>query len=363
MSQRNNIVPLLFSLILTLGLLGGGAWLVLRFLKSDVPPGIPLPTQGNDSDPSNTLPGTSQAPWPESGQSNLDFFAQVPAVPAGLFNYGGSTTWAPIRRDADPVIQAVWPNFRLRYTDPTSGTPGSGSGIRMLLNDQLVFSQSSRPINDSERQQAQNRGYQLEAIPVAIDGIALAVNPSLNIPGVTVQDVVDIYTGKITNWSQVGGPNLSITAYSRRPEDGGTVEYFVDEVLNGQNLGSNVELTRDTTDGLRKVGANPGGIYYASAPEIVGQCTVRPLPLSARGSDFIPPYQSPFAPLENCPAQRNVLNHGAFQTGTYPITRRLFVIIKKNGQLDEQVGRTYADLLLTNQGQELIVKAGYVRLR
>jgi ABC-type phosphate transport system substrate-binding protein len=57
------------------------------------------------------------------------------------------------------------------------------------------------------------------------------------------------------------------------------------------------------------------------------------------------------------------LNELAFQTGEYPITRRLFVIIKQNGQLDEQAGEIYANLLLTNQGQQLIKKAGFVSLR
>ncbi|MFM7354496.1 MAG: phosphate ABC transporter substrate-binding protein, partial [Microcystis aeruginosa] len=61
--------------------------------------------------------------------------------------------------------------------------------------------------------------------------------------------------------------------------------------------------------------------------------------------------------------KRNQLNELAFQKGEYPITRRLFVIIKQNGQLDEQAGEAYANLLLTDQGQELIKKAGFVPLR
>jgi len=44
-------------------------------------------------------------------------------------NYGGSTTWSPIRKEVDFIIQQVWPKFRLVYTDPTTGTPGTGSGI------------------------------------------------------------------------------------------------------------------------------------------------------------------------------------------------------------------------------------------
>lgn len=353
MSQNNNIAPLLASLVVTVGLLGGGAWWFFRSQGGNVNQMISLPIPG---DTGLTGDGGSSTP-------RVATFSQVKDVPSGLFNYGGSTTWAPIRLETESLIAGAWPEFRLRYTDPTTGTPGSGSGIRMLLSGQLAFAQSSRPLNDQELQAAQSRGVRLVAIPVAIDGIAFAVHPSLQIPGLAIPQLADIYTGKITNWSQVGGPNLAITPYSRRPEDGGTVEYFINEVLGKQNLGAKVQMVRDTTDGIRKVAANPGGIYYASAPEIVGQCTVSYLPVKSKSGAWIPPYQPPFVPANQCPGQRNQLNQAAFQSGEYPITRRLFVIIKQNGQQDQQAGEAYANLLLTDQGQAAIAKAGYVPLR
>lgn len=296
-------------------------------------------------------------------QSNNEAFTQVANVPSGLFSYGGSTTWAPIRREVDSEIQKLLPKFQLRYTDPTTGAPGSGTGIKMLLNNQLAFSQSSRSIKDEEYQTAQQRGFTLKEIPVGIDGIAIAVNPNLNIPGLTVTQIKNIYTGKLTNWQQVGGPNLPITAYSRRPEDGGTVEFFLENVLEKEKFADNVKFIPTTTQALREVAKNPGGIYYASAPEVVDQCTIKPLPLGRTPDKLISPYQQPLIPSQNCPQQRNQLNTIAFQTGDYPITRRLFVIVKQNGQIDQQAGESYANLLLTEQGQELITKAGFVRIR
>lgn len=350
--NHNNLLPLLLSLIFTVAIVAvGGLWL-MRLLNA----------RGGDSAGKKlALPG-EQATLSTS-ETTLESFAAVPDVPSGLFNYGGSTTWAPIRRDVDPLIQAVWPRFQLRYVDPPIGTPGSGSGIRMLLNNQLAFAQSSRPINAQEQQQAQSQGIRLAAIPVAIDGVAVAVNPNLALAGLTVQQLADIYTGKIRNWREVGGPNLAITPFSRRPEDGGTVEFFIKEVLAGNSFGTNVVMVRDTTNGLRRVAATQGGIYYGSAPEIVGQCRIRPLPLGRQANTLIPPYQPPYVEAERCPAQRNQLNRKAFQDGSYPITRRLFVIVKEDGSVDAQAGRAYATLMLTNQGQEAIEKAGYVRLR
>ncbi|MEM7590054.1 MAG: PstS family phosphate ABC transporter substrate-binding protein [Cyanobacteria bacterium P01_A01_bin.83] len=291
-------------------------------------------------------------------------FSQVPNVPEGVFLYGGSTTWAPIRGVVDSKIEQSLPNFQIKYTNPTeeSGrTPGSSTGIRMLLDNELAFSQSSRQIKETEYQEAKQNGYNLKQIPVAIDGIAIAVNHELDITGLTLDQLKGIYTGKITNWSQVGGPDLKITPYSRRVEDGGTVEFFVEEVIESDFF-PDVQFSQDTTTGLRQVSNDIGGIYYASAPEVVGQCTVKPLPIGRTNDKFVAPYSSPYINPADCPRYRNQLNFNAFQSEDYPITRKLYVVIKENGELEERVGKAYADLLLTNQGRELIENAGFVSL-
>jgi phosphate transport system substrate-binding protein len=342
MSQKNEILPLLLTVMVTSALLGGIAWWLLN------------KTFPNLNDRSNSSSSNNQI---------SETLAAVKNVPEGLFNYGGSTTWAPIRKEVDFIIQQVWPKFRLVYTDPTAGTPGTGSGIRMLIENQLAFSQASRSLKDEEIQRAQQRGLTLKEVPVAIDGIAIAVHPDLPVSGLTITQLKDIYTGKIRNWRQVGGPNLAIIPYSRRKEDGGTVEFFIDQVLEKADFGDNIQYVYSTTPALRKVSQNPGGIYYASAPEVVPQCGIKTLPLGKSENKLVAPYQEPSIPSFQCPQKRNQLNELAFQKGEYPITRRLFVIIKQNGQLDEQAGEAYADLLLTDQGQELIKKAGFVPLR
>lgn len=356
MSQKNETAVLVLAFLITAGLLGGGFWWLQ---KSGINLGAIIGSKSNDPSRSNNSPSS---PPPSAEQSNSNF-AAVQNVPTGLFNYGGSTSWAPIRLVIDPAIQAARPEFRLRYVEPTSGTPGSGSGIRMLLDGTLAFAQSSRPILDQELTRAQQRGFDLKQIPIAIDGLAVAVNPNLDIPGLTIDQLKSIYTGKITNWKQLGGPDLAIKAYSRPTTDGGTVELFVQDILGGQAFGANVEFVSTTTQALRKLATNPGGIYYASAPEVVPQCTIKPLPLGRKADELIPPYQEPFVPLSQCPNVRNQLNIQAFQTGQYPITRNLFVIVKQNGQIDEQAGETYANFLLTAQGQGLISKTGFVKIR
>jgi phosphate transport system substrate-binding protein len=346
MSQKNEIPILVLSLLITVGLIGGGFWWFTR--KS----GFNQVNSGNITQP--------QTPTEQpSGKT----FASVQNVPQGLFNYGGSTSWAPIRLAVDPAIEVARPEFRLRYVAPNNGVPGSSTGIQALIDGQLDFAQSSRPVLDQELSRAQQRGLSLKQIPIAIDGLAIAVHPNLNIPGLTIEQLKSIYTGKISNWSQVGGLNLPIKPYSRRTTDGGTVELFVQDILGGQPFGSQVEFVSTTTQALQKLADSPGGIYYASAPEVVPQCSIKPLPLGRTQGQYVAPYQEPFVLPSECPGKRNKLNIEAFQSGKYPITRNLFVVVKQIGQTEQQAGVAYANLLLTEQGQELITQAGFVKIR
>ncbi len=361
MAQKNDTTALIVAFLITAGLIGGGFWWFTQRSGSDLsrllPSSSSAPTGNaepdNPSGQTTATPGssTNQAPQPAAAG-----FASVQNVPSGLFSYGGSTSWAPIRLTVDAALQAARPEFRLRYISPVGSAPGSGTGIRMLLRDELAFAQSSRPLSDQEYQQAQQRGFKLKQIPVAIDGLAIAVNPSLQVAGVTVDQLRAIYSGQVTNWNQIGGPDLVIQPLTRPLTAGGTIELFVEQVLKGGAFGANVQTIANTTDALRKLATNPGSIYFASAPEVVPQCTVKPLPLGQQAGNFVLPYQEPLVPPEQCPSQRNRLNIDAFQSGQYPLTRNLYVVVKQNGGVEEQAGDAYATFLLTAEGQTLIAK-------
>ena len=300
-----------------------------------------------------------QEPFNVVRENNCD----VSNIPQGIFNYGGSTSWAPIRLKVDSVLQRVCPQFVLRYIQPPSSDPGSVTGIKMLIDDQMAFIQSSRSFRREENTQAKQKGFSLKAISVAIDGIAIGVNDNLNIPGLTITQLKDIYTGRITNWKELGGPNLPIVPLSRDQEASGTTDFFIEYVLNKDKFGNNVRYIDTTTEAIKEIASNPGGIYYASASEIVSQCNIKSLPIGQIKTSLVPPYRLPRIPQSKCPRRRNKINYDDFRNGNYPITRNLFVIIKQNGQSEEQAGKAYADWLLTDQGQELIENAGFIRIK
>ena len=349
--DKTLMVITLAGLGLIAGVFGLVAWLVGQGSSSSV--------QQPDS---SSLVSSSSSTSPEPSTNPL---ATAENVPQGLFNYGGSTTWIPVHETVREAIASTFPEFQLRYTLPSSGAPGSGTGIEMLLDGQLSFSESSRPVKDEEFQSAQQRGFNLEQIPTAIDGIALAVHPNLGIDGLTVEQIQAIYTSQVTNWSELGGPNLPIAAYSRSPEAAGTAKYFLDSIMDADAYGENVIFVGDTTTGIRQVLGNEGGIYYASAPEIVNQCSIYAIPIAtvAQPDNFVPPYSGSWRTGQACLSQENTVNKDNFRDGSYPLTRRLFVVVKADGGIDETAGRAYADMLLSTEGQTLIEEAGFVGIR
>ncbi len=353
MSQSKNETPaLIIALGITIAVVGAGGW----WLKSS-----DLLSGGGLSDAAETMQTTvngAENPQPVDIASSFSggTFADVSNIPNGRFFYGGSTTWAPLRSTFDPQVQQAQPGFSLVYKDAS----GSSEGIELLINGELAFAQSSRPLSAQEKQQAQQRGVTLQEIPVAMEAVAIATHPDLPIPGLTLTQLKDIYTGSITNWNQVGGPNLPIIPTSRG--DSGTVQFFQEVVLNDQPFAPTVQRQNTTTAAIRFVSENPGAIYYASAPEIVGQCTVAPLPIGTSGSQLVAPYQNPYVAPTSCPTQRNQLNLNAFQSQTYPLIRPLYIIVRKDGQLTEQAGTAYAQLIQTEEGGELLKEAGFVPL-
>ncbi len=255
-------------------------------------------------------------------------------VPTGEWLYAGSTSWASINKVVHQQIQQEFLQVNFKYI-PTN-RPGSQTGITMLIEDQIAFAQSSRPLKDEELLRANKRGLKLNEVPVANDVIAIVVNPSLKIPGLTIDQLHDIYTGKITNWSQVGGPKLTITAYSRPQNASGTTAFFKETVLDSKDFGQNVNFNFTTSTDIQQIigKSDPGGIYYLTASEI-SKSVVKVLPISRKnGGSFIAP-----------------------QADKYPLVRRLFVIIKKDASKDEQIGKAYVDLLSTDEGQRLIKQA------
>jgi phosphate transport system substrate-binding protein len=339
---RSRIAQEIFPSIAITAFTGIVATLIVKLLTNSPPPSIPVAT------------APSIVPT-----SACKTFATCPPPPNGFFRYAGSTSWAPIRGVVDAEIQRVYPKFNLQYVSPEIGSPSSANGLGMLLQGSVDLTQIARPLSDSFRMKAQQQGQSIDALPIALNGFTVIVHPDTKIPGLTLSQLRDIYAGRIGNWKDLGGDDRVIQVFDReRIEDG-----LPNLILGNEPPSSATIRVTTPTEGLQQVSRTPGGIYYAL---ILNQCNIRRVPLGTE----IGKYFDPEVPSETgdrvCGGKQPKMrpNFEALrQTGQYPIKGYLYVVILKNNRIQQQVGESYANLLLSEQGQDLIEKTGYVRIR
>lgn len=337
-----SVVPLIGLLLLSVGLYG--------FWRNN----ISKKTASNFSSP---LVTPTRQPQPSSNELNsasrlqsYNVMRDVANVPKGLFNYGGALAFAALRSHGMmSAIAKSHPNFYLRYTQPLNSQPGSDIAIRMLLDGDLSFVESVRSLKDADYTKAKQRGFQLKQVPIALDGIVFFVHPELPIARLSIDQIQAIFIGKVTNWKQVGGPNLPVVPFTLDPKIASSTLNILLKGLKHQKLGDNVRIARDYTNSIRQVASTPGGISYGSAAIVFNQRSISPILLAK-------PYSRSY--IEPFPQGR--INAAAFRDGTYPLTRRLFIIIRQDGTFEEQAGVAYANLLLSDEGQQIIEKAGFV---
>lgn len=217
---------------------------------------------------------------------------------------------------------------------------GSGTGISALINGTTDICNSSRPIKESERVKLNERyGSRGIEIKCALDGLAIYVNEGNPVGALTLKQVKEIYTGKITNWKGVGGPDKKIVLYGRE-NNSGTYVYFLDEVLLGEDFTKTTQHLPGTAAVVNAVGKDPWGIGYGGAAYGSG---IKELKI--KKDDQSPAY----AP-----------DLGNIKSGKYPISRFLYMYVTKR---PEGSIKKYLDWILGNQGQSIVKEVGYFPIR
>lgn len=217
---------------------------------------------------------------------------------------------------------------------------GSGTGIAALINGTTDICNASRPMKLSEKEKLKLRyGTSGVEIKVARDGIAIYVNEKNPIKELTVQQIKDIYIGKITNWKEIGGKDSRIILYSRE-NNSGTYAYFKEDVLGDEDYAPNAQNMAGTAALVNAVSKDPNGIGYGGSAYAKG---IREVPVKAdeKATAYLP-------------SAENV------KSGQYPISRFLFMYVKSRptGAMKE-----YIDWILSDEGQGIVTKVGYFPLR
>ncbi len=227
------------------------------------------------------------------------------------------------------------------YIAVTGG--GSGTGIASLINKQTDIANSSRAMKDEEIEIAKERGVNPVAIVFALDGLALIVHESLPVESLTLDEVSKIYKGEITNWNEVGGPNLEISMYGRQ-SNSGTYIYFRDNVLKG-DYSPKVRGMNGTAQIVEAVRKDKAGIGYVGIGYIIDD----------QGNLLSGINSLKIAKDENSPAVSS-LEPENVRSGLYPIVRPLY---QYTDGLPEGNLLDFIIFELSDEGQKLVISEGY----
>ncbi len=220
---------------------------------------------------------------------------------------------------------------------------GSGTGIAALINGTVDIANASRQIKSEEQAEAEANGVTPTEFIIARDAIAIIVNHENPVDNLTLQLISDIYSGKINNWSEVGGEDRPIVRLSRETNSG-THVYFLENVLRlgdkeSETLFSVETLLLPSSEGITsEVRENPNAIGYDGLGYVTDEVKVVAVGLSLDGP-FV--YPSP----------------ETVNLNLYPIARDLYMytVGEPTGEI-----KAYLDWILSTQAQEIVSELGFV---
>ena len=203
---------------------------------------------------------------------------------------------------------------------------GSGAGVTAAQDDAADFGAASREIKEDETG--------IEEWVVAIDGIAIVVHPDNPVADLALEDITSIFSGDITNWSEVGGDDADIVVISR--EDGsGTRGAFTDIVLGDDNPLVESALIQNSTGAVAEgVSNDANAIGYVS----VGAMNDSVKGLSVDGAE---------------PTTENI------GSGDYPVSRPFNYVANEESDLSE-VAQAFLDFVLSDEGQQIVEENGFI---
>ncbi|WP_341738942.1 phosphate ABC transporter substrate-binding protein [Microcoleus sp. CAWBG640] len=288
-------------------------------------------------------PSPTPAPTPIPNIVTIDSIDTSQPNPQVLTMDGSVTMVKMIKLLRNGYAQ-VNPNIPTTYGFDVNGEPkdgedvrptGSASGLKNLIDGKVLMVATSRPLKPEEAK------AEVKIIPIARDAITIVIGKDNPFQGsLTKAQLRDIYTGKITNWSEVGGANLPIKVYNRSP-DSGTRGFFQDDVLLAAKFapdGENFKTwERDETTAVLRVLGNDG-IYYTTVSQAEHQNMIRIVPI-----DGINPE-----------------NKKAILDRTYPMIRDVYLAVPKQSS---PAVKQFVEFALSPEGQRIVEQAEFIRLK
>ena len=246
---------------------------------------------------------------------------------SGMLQVNGSTTVAPVGQAWAEAFHEEHPNVDVVVT----GT-GSGDGIAALINGTTEIAMASRVMKEEEKSKI---GDPVEYV-VGQDALAVIVHPANPVESLSMAQIKEIFTGKITNWSEVGGDDAEIIVYTRDTSSG-TYAFFQEFVLEDEEYLASGRKTASNAAMAQSVAQEETSIGYCGLAYL--DDTVKGVTVSVEGG-------SPVAPSVE-----------TAKTGEYPIYRDLYMYTKGEVQ---GLTKAFLDFGLSEQGQKMVEEAGYL---
>jgi phosphate transport system substrate-binding protein len=234
--------------------------------------------------------------------------------------------------------QGAHPDVRISVTGG-----GSGTGLAALINGTVDIANASRKIKGEELDEAKANGIAPVEHIIARDAIAVIVNPQNPVSELTLQQISDIYSGKITNWTEVGGDDRPIVRLSRETNSG-THVYFLETVLR---LGSKEDKTLFSTDTL----------LLPSSEGIIAEVRQNPNAIGYDGLGYVPDDLKMIAIAEEAGGAYVLPSIQTVNDKTYAIARDLYMYT--DGEATGVV-KAYLDWILSPEAQEIVAELGFV---
>ena len=223
---------------------------------------------------------------------------------------------------------------------------GSGTGIASLINKTVDIANASRQIKPEEVDEAKSNGVDPVEHIIARDAIVVIVNPENPVKELTLQQISDIYSGKINNWSEIGGEDRPIVRLSRETNSG-THVYFLETVLR---LGKKDDKTLFSTDTL----------LLPSSEGIIAEIRQNPNAIGYDGLGYVPKDLKMIAIAKETGGAYILPAIKSVNDKTYPIARDLYMYT--NGE-PTGVVKEYLDWILSPEAQQIVADLGFVPVK
>jgi phosphate transport system substrate-binding protein len=223
---------------------------------------------------------------------------------------------------------------------------GSGTGIAALINHTADIANASRPMKDEEIAAAKANGVDPVEIPIAIDALAVVVHPDNPVSQLTIDQLSDIFTGRITNWKEVGGNDAPIVLVSR-DSNSGTHVYFLEVVVR--------KSEKDNKDIFA-----PQTLLMPSSVGITSEISRNPNAIGYDGLGYVTEHEKVIAVAHKNGSPFVLPSAETAANGNYPLARPLYMYTA--GEPTGAIGK-YLDWVRGPEGQKIVTQMGFVPLK